>query len=82
MPFTKEQLNQAQLDVVRETSWKRLSAPDVFLWSGSDGYFRENVVDPCNVAAWPLGRLSGAGRWKGIRVKTSSFSRHHVNGHV
>jgi branched-chain amino acid aminotransferase len=43
---------------------------------------RSNTVRVC-IAAWPWGSYLGAeGMEKGIRVKTSSFTRHHVNIHM
>ncbi|WP_308447360.1 branched-chain amino acid transaminase [Parachitinimonas caeni] len=81
LPFTKEALNQAQLDVVRENGLKSCYLrPMAFYGSGKMG-----VAPPVNdvhiiVAAWPWGAYLGAdGLEKGIRVKTSSFTRHHVN---
>ncbi|GHD68614.1 branched-chain amino acid transaminase [Jeongeupia chitinilytica] len=81
MPFGKEELNEAQLAVVRENKLASCYLrPMAFYGSGKLG-----VAPPANdvhviVAAWPWGAYLGAeGIERGIRVKTSSFTRHHVN---
>ncbi|MBV8046550.1 MAG: branched-chain amino acid transaminase [Paludibacterium sp.] len=81
LPFSKEDINRAHHEVV--TANKLSSCyfrPMAFYGSGKLG-----VAPPANdvqviVAAWPWGAYLGAdGLEKGIRVKTSSFTRHHVN---
>ncbi|MBM3116869.1 branched-chain amino acid transaminase [Jeongeupia naejangsanensis] len=81
LPFGKEELNEAQLAVVRENKLASCYLrPMAFYGSGKLG-----VAPPANdvhiiVAAWPWGAYLGAeGIERGIRVKTSSFTRHHVN---
>ncbi|MBB5192575.1 branched-chain amino acid aminotransferase [Silvimonas terrae] len=81
LPYTKEQLNAAQLAVVKENGLKSCYLrPMAFYGAGKLG-----VAPPVDdvhviVAAWPWGAYLGAdGLEKGIRVKTSSFTRHHVN---
>lgn len=81
LPFTKEQVNEAHKQVVRENGLKSCYfRPMAFYGSGKLG-----IAPPANdthliVAAWPWGAYLGAdGLEKGIRVKTSSFTRHHVN---
>ncbi|WP_432719574.1 branched-chain amino acid transaminase [Jeongeupia wiesaeckerbachi] len=81
LPFGKEELNDAQLAVVRENKLASCYLrPMAFYGSGKLG-----VAPPANdvhiiVAAWPWGAYLGAeGIERGIRVKTSSFTRHHVN---
>ncbi|AOY00151.1 branched-chain amino acid transaminase [Jeongeupia sp. USM3] len=81
MPFGKDELNEAQLAVVRENKLASCYLrPMAFYGSGKLG-----VAPPAGdvhviVAAWPWGAYLGAeGIERGIRVKTSSFTRHHVN---
>ena len=81
MPFDKDTLNQAQLAVVREnnldTAYLR---PMVFYGSEGMGLRADNLKSHVMVAAWEWGSYLGAdGMEKGIRIKTSSFTRHHVN---
>jgi branched-chain amino acid aminotransferase len=81
LPFTQEQVMQAQKDVVRlnklESCYLRPIA-----WIGSEklGISPKGNTIHLAVAAWPWGAYLGEdGLSKGIRVKTSSYTRHHVN---
>lgn len=81
LPFSKEELNEAQRTVIRENGLKSgYLRPMAFYGSEKLG-----VAPPKNdvrviVAAWPWGAYLGAeGMEKGIRIKTSSYSRFHVN---
>ncbi len=81
LPYSKEDLNAAQLSVIRENGLKSgYLRPMAFY-----GPAKLGIAPPVNdvhviVAAWPWGAYLGAEALeKGIRVKTSSFSRHHVN---
>ncbi|MHB1592071.1 MAG: branched-chain amino acid transaminase [Sulfuricella sp.] len=81
MPFDKATLMQAQLDVVRgnklESGYIR---PIVFYGSEAMGISATTLSTHIAVAAWAWGTYLGAEALeKGIRVKTSSFTRHHVN---
>lgn len=81
IPFDQATLNDAQRAVVREN---RLASgyirPIVFYGSEAMGLSAKNLSVHVAVAAWPWGTYLGAdGLEKGIRVKTSSFTRHHVN---
>ncbi|MBU1691438.1 MAG: branched-chain amino acid transaminase [Gammaproteobacteria bacterium] len=81
MPFDKATLMQAQLDVVRgnklESGYIR---PIVFYGSEAMGIAANTLSTHIAVAAWSWGTYLGAEALeKGIRVKTSSFTRHHVN---
>ena len=81
MPFDKETLMEAQREVVRanklESCYLR---PICFYGSEAMGIAATTLSTHVAVAAWPWGSYLGAeGMEKGIRVKTSSFTRHHVN---
>ncbi len=81
MPWDKETLIEAQRAVVREN---RLAScyvrPIAFYGSEALGIAANTLSTHVAVAAWPWGAYLGAdGLEKGIRVKTSSFTRHHVN---
>ncbi|HGG59676.1 MAG TPA: branched-chain amino acid transaminase [Gammaproteobacteria bacterium] len=80
-PFDRETLNRAQLDAVRrnglETAYLR---PMFFYGSEGMGLRADNLKVHAIVAAWEWGSYLGAENMeKGIRIKTSSFTRHHVN---
>ena len=82
IPWTPEQLNEAQREVVRANKLNEACyiRPIAFYGSEKMGVAaRANTVHVA-IAAWPWGAYLGAdGLEKGIRVKTSSFLRHHVN---
>ena len=84
IPFSRDELNAAQLACVREN---RLDAcyirPIAFYGSVAMGVAAKSNPVRVAIAAWPWGAYLGAeGLEKGIRVKTSSFTRHHVNIHM
>ncbi|MDX8410526.1 MAG: branched-chain amino acid transaminase [Mariprofundaceae bacterium] len=81
MPFDKDTLNQAQIDAVvengLETAYIR---PMCFFGSESMGVRATGLSVHVMVAAWNWGAYLGEdGIENGIRVRTSSFNRHHVN---
>ena len=81
LPFSKEQINQAHIDVVRANQLKSCYfRPMAFYGSGKLGVAPKQDDVQVIVAAWPWGAYLGEeGLEQGIRVKTSSFTRHHVN---
>jgi branched-chain amino acid aminotransferase len=81
IPFDVETLMQAQMDVV---SQNRLASgyirPIAFYGSEALGIAAKNLSVHVAIAAWPWGAYLGQDALEhGIRVKTSSFTRHHVN---
>ena len=81
IPFSEAELNQAQLDVVRENGFESCYIrPLAFYGATSLGLAATDNPVHVIVAAWPWGTYLGdEGLTNGIRVKTSSFARHHVN---
>jgi branched-chain amino acid aminotransferase len=81
MPYTKEEIEKACLDVVRQNNLQSCYIrPIAFYGSEKMGVSPKGATVHVSIAAWPWGAYLGAeGIEKGIRVKTSSFSRHHVN---
>jgi len=81
MPFDKETINEATLAAVREngldTAYMR---PMVFYGSEGMGLRADNLKTHVIIAAWEWGAYLGKDALeKGIKIRTSSFSRHHVN---
>lgn len=81
MPFDKETINEAQKEVIRanklESGYLR---PLAFYGSEKMGVSPKGAKVHIIIAAWPWGAYLGEdGLERGIRVKTSSFTRHHVN---
>jgi len=81
MPFTKDQLNAAQKQVVRENNLTEgYLRPMAFLGSEGMGLRADNLKTHVMVAAWEWpSYMSPEAREKGIKVRTSSYTRHHVN---
>ncbi len=81
IPYDKETLMEAQREVVRanhlESCYLR---PIAFYGSEKMGVSPRGASVHVAIAAWPWGAYLGVeGMENGIRVKTSSFARHHVN---
>ena len=81
VPYTAAQLEDAQREVVRanqlESCYLR---PLVFYGSEKMGVSPRGAQVHVAIAAWPWGAYLGEeGLQKGIRVKTSSYQRHHIN---
>jgi branched-chain amino acid aminotransferase len=81
MPYDKETLNEAQRQVVRENSLNNAYLrPMCFYGSEGMGLRADNLATHVIIAAWNWGSYLGEeGMEKGIRIHTSSFTRHHVN---
>jgi branched-chain amino acid aminotransferase len=81
VPFDIDTLMSAQKDVVRANKLESCYLRPL-VWIGSEKMgvsARGNTIHVA-IAAWPWGAYLGEeGLAKGIRVKTSSFTRHHVN---
>ncbi|MBM3395621.1 MAG: branched-chain amino acid transaminase, partial [Betaproteobacteria bacterium] len=81
IPFDRATLMAAQRAVVRENKLESCYVrPIAFYGSEKMGVSPKGATVHVAIAAWPWGAYLGAeGIEKGIRVKTSSFARHHVN---
>lgn len=81
IPYKKEEIERGILETLRVNKLKEgYIRPIVFIGEGSMGLGAyENPVHTV-IAVWPWGTYLGEeGLEKGIRVKISSFQRHHVN---
>ncbi|GAA5184155.1 branched-chain amino acid transaminase [Niveibacterium umoris] len=81
IPYDKATINEAHKEVVRanklESCYMR---PIAFYGSEKMGISTRGATVHVAIAAWPWGAYLGDdGLEKGIRVKTASFARHHVN---
>ena len=81
LPYSLEELMQAQVDVVKANGLKSCyMRPIAFYGSEKMGISTRGTKVHVAIAAWPWGAYLGEeGLEKGIRVKTSSYQRHHVN---
>ncbi len=79
--FTETEINDACLEVLRQN--KLASAyirPVVFYGADGMGLRADNLQSHVAIAAWEWGTYLGQEALEqGIRVKTSSYTRHHVN---
>lgn len=81
IPYDMDTLNQVQRAVVSknglQTAYIR---PMCFYGSEGMGLRADSLKVHCMVAAWEWGAYLGQENMeKGIRIRTSSFTRHHVN---
>ncbi|MBI5406772.1 MAG: branched-chain amino acid transaminase [Nitrospirae bacterium] len=81
IPYTRDEIKEAIKETVRVN---RLDAcyirPIVYVGYGSMGLYVEDNPVNVAIAAWTWGSYLGdEGLKRGIRVKISSFTRHHVN---
>ncbi len=81
IPYSRKDLTDVILQVVRENGLQECYIrPIVFLGGNKMGLNPTGVDIRVAVAAWPWGAYLGdEGIQKGIRVRISSFTRHHVN---
>jgi len=81
IPFDKDVINEATRQAVRDNNLESAYIrPMVFYGSEGMGLRADNLKVHVIIAAWSWGAYLGDdGITKGIRIKTSSFTRHHVN---
>lgn len=81
MPFDKDTIAEAQKTAVRENKLESAyMRPMAFYGAEAMGISAKTLSTHVIVAAWSWGAYMGEEAiTKGIRVKTSSFARHHVN---
>ena len=81
IPFDRATVEAAQREVVRANGLRSCYLRPL-VWIGSEKLGISPIGNQIHlaIAAWPWGAYLGEeGLAKGIRVKTSSFTRHHVN---
>ncbi len=81
MPFTRDEINAAQISVIRENGLREAYLrPMCFYGSEAMGISAENLQSHCTVAAWEWPYyMKPDAALEGIKVRTSSYTRHHVN---
>jgi len=81
MPYGKEELNEVQRLVIRENDLESAYLrPLVYYGSEGMGLRADALSVHVMVATWEWGAYLGAENLeRGIRIQTSSFTRHHVN---
>ena len=81
MPWSQDEINAAQIEVVRQNGLKEAYLrPMCFFGSEGMGLRADNLKPHCIVAAWEWPNyMTPEARVDGIKVRTSSYTRHHVN---
>ncbi|WP_068803592.1 branched-chain amino acid transaminase [Thauera phenolivorans] len=81
IPYSKDELMEAQKEVVRANKLESCYIrPIAFYGSEKMGVSTRGASVHVAIAAWPWGAYLGEEALEnGIRVKVSSFARHHVN---
>ena len=81
VPFSKKEIMDVQREVVRANKLESCYIrPLVWIGDKKLGVSPKGNTIHLMVAAWPWGAYLGEeGMKRGIRVKTSSYTRHHVN---
>jgi branched-chain amino acid aminotransferase len=80
-PYTSEEINKAIIESVKVNRLKECYIrPIVYIGYGSMGIYPKDNPIKVAIAVWPWGAYLGEdGIKNGIKVKVSSFTRHHVN---
>jgi branched-chain amino acid aminotransferase len=81
IPWSKQEINEAQRLVLRENGLDEgYIRPMCFLGSEGMGLRAEGLTVHCMIAAWPWpSYMDPEAKERGIKVRTSSYTRHHVN---
>jgi len=81
IPYSKDELNAAQCQVVKANGLDEgYLRPMCFLGSEQMGLRAEGLTVNVSIAAWAWpSYMDPAARDRGIKVRTSSYTRHHVN---
>jgi branched-chain amino acid aminotransferase len=81
IPYTKARIKTAIIETIKANKLAECYIrPLVYIGYGAMGLYPKGNPINVSIAVWPWGAYLGdEGLEKGIRVKVSSFTRHHVN---
>lgn len=81
IPFREDEINFACLEILRQNGQKEAYLrPLVFIGDGAMGLHPKDNLIRVAIISWVWGAYLGdEGLQRGISLKTSSFTRHHVN---
>src|SRR4030043_181575 len=84
IPYTKKEIKNAVIETVRINKIKECYIrPLVYIGYGAMGLYAPKNPVNLSIAVWPWGAYLGdKGLKNGIRVKTSSFIKNHVNSNM
>ncbi len=81
MPFSRKEISSAIIETIRVNKIQECYIrPLVYIGYGAMGLYPKDNPVRVSIAVWPWGAYLGdEGIKNGIRIKVSSFTRHHVN---
>jgi len=81
IPYSKEEIRRAVIKTIRTNKLRECYIrPLVYIGYGAMGLYPKGNPISVAIAVWPWGAYLGdEGLEKGIKIKVSSFTRHHVN---
>lgn len=81
IPYSKEEIRKAIINTVHANKLRECYIrPLVYIGCGAMGLYPKGNPISVAIAVWPWGAYLGdEGLEKGIKIKVSSFTRHHVN---
>jgi branched-chain amino acid aminotransferase len=84
IPYSQDKIRSAVIETVRVNKIKECYIrPIVYIGYGAMGLYPQGNPINVSIAVWPWGAYLGdKGLKNGIRVKTSSFIRNHVNSNM
>lgn len=84
IPYSEEEIKRAVIETVRINKIKECYIrPIVYIGYGAMGLYSQKNPVNVSIAVWPWGAYLGdKGLTNGIRVKTSSFIKNHVNANM
>ena len=84
IPYSKEEIKRSVIETIRINKIKECYIrPIVYIGYGAMGLYSQKNPINVSIAVWPWGAYLGdKGLKNGIRVKTSSFIKNHVNANM
>lgn len=84
IPFTQEEIEEAVIKTIKVNRLKECYIrPIVYIGCGSMGLYPQGNPIKVSIATWPWGAYLGEdGIENGIRIKTSSYIKSHVNSNM
>lgn len=81
IPLSKEDISKAIIETIKVNGFEECYIrPIIYLGYGAMGIYSKDNPVRVSIATWPWGAYLGdEGLKNGIRVKVSSYNRHHVN---
>ncbi len=79
MPFDEQTISEAQRQVVRDNKLQSAYIRPMCFYESEGMGLHAKVRTRVMIAAWTWGQYLSGDMSEGIRVKTSSYTRHHIN---